>query len=267
MDDGIPADARRAALEAVRAALDADGGPGAGPARAAAVELLRTSPHKRLVALAHLLQPGATPRAIQAAIVPLERAERRLRVTDAEMGIRTTDAAPGDAPRLTAGVTVVADNIRSAFNAGGIFRTADFFGFERIVLCGFTPGPENAQVVKTALGAEESVPSERSSDVRTAIDSLRARGLAIYALETADRATDVTSDAFAPRFPCALLLGNERFGLDPDVVASADEVLQIPSHGLKNSINVVSAFAVAAALLRMRFDAARRTDSGREREV
>ena len=68
------------------------------------------------------------------------------------------------------------------------------------------------------------------------------------ALETADGATDISS--FTPIFPCALLLGNERFGLDPDVVAMADEVLVIPSHGMKNSLNVVSAFAVAGAFFR-----------------
>lgn len=250
----VPAEDRREALALIRAALAACGPEGEPPtaafeaARAAAFALLHDSPHKRLLALAHLLRPGTTPRAIQAAIVPLERAERRLRVTDAEMGIRTQDKPVADAGRDTVACAVVADNIRSAFNAGGIFRTADFFGMEKLVLCGFTPTPENAQVKKTALGADESVPWEQADDVRTAIDRLRAEGRRIYALETADGATDIA--AVRPVFPCALLLGNERFGLDPDVVASADEVLQIPSHGTKNSINVVSAFSVAAAFLR-----------------
>ena len=76
----------------------------------------------------------------------------------------------------------------------------------------------------------------------------RAEGRAVYALETAAAAVDVS--AFEPSFPCALLLGNERFGLDPDVVAMADRILEIPSSGTKNSLNVVSAFAVAAAMLR-----------------
>ena len=231
------------ALRLVQAAFDA---PADDAVRATAFDFLRCAQSKRLMGLAHLLQPGATPRSIQAALVPLERVDKRARVTDAEMGIRTTDSAPGRADR--AAFTVVADNVRSAFNAGGLFRTADFFGADRLILCGYTPGPDNPQVKKTALGADEATPWEHAGDVRDVIDRLHDEGRRVYALETADGATDIAS--CTPVWPCALLLGNERFGLDPDVVAMADEVLEIPSHGMKNSLNVVSAFAVAAAFFR-----------------
>ena len=231
------------ALRLVQAAFDA---PTDDAVRATAFNFLRCAQSKRLMGLAHLLQPGATPRSIQAALVPLERVDKRARVTDAEMGIRTTDSAPGRADR--APFTVVADNVRSAFNAGGLFRTADFFGADRLILCGYTPGPDNPQVKKTALGADEATPWEHAGDVRDVIDRLHDEGRRVYALETADGATDIAS--CTPVWPCALLLGNERFGLDPDVVAMADEVLEIPSHGMKNSLNVVSAFAVAAAFFR-----------------
>ena len=231
------------ALRLVQAAFEA---PADDAVRATAFDFLRCAQSKRLVGLAHLLQPGATPRSIQAALVPLERVDKRARVTDAEMGIRNTDAAPGRADR--AAFTVVADNVRSAFNAGGLFRTADFFGADRLILCGYTPGPDNPQVKKTALGADEATPWEHAGDVRDVIDRLHDEGRRVYALETADGATDIAS--CTPVWPCALLLGNERFGLDPDVVAMADEVLEIPSHGMKNSLNVVSAFAVAAAFFR-----------------
>jgi len=233
------------ALRLVRTALDGDDA-----ARAAAFDFMRTARSKRILSLAHLLQPGTTKRSIQAALVPLERVDRRTSVTDVEMGIRNTDS-PSRAPdpvRTELPFVAVADNIRSAFNAGGIFRTADFFGVSRVVLCGYTPGPDNPQTAKTALGADSSVPWTRIPDVRDAVDSLRAEGYSIYALETADGARDIGS--FTPRFPCALLLGNERFGLDPDVVSLADEILEIPSLGMKNSLNVVSAFAVAAAFIR-----------------
>ena len=232
----------KTALRLVRAALD----DGTDTARAAAFDFLRCAESKRLVGIAHLLQPGTTPRAIQAALVPLERVDKRARVTDAEMGIRTTDSAPGHADR--AAFTVVADNVRSAFNAGGIFRTADFFGADRLILCGYTPGPDNPQVKKTALGADETVPWEHAGDIRDVIDRLHAEGYFVYALETADGAADIAT--VTPSFPCAILLGNERFGLDPDVVAAADAILEIPSHGMKNSLNVVSAFAIAAAFFR-----------------
>ena len=232
----------REAYRLVKAAAQAEGDDAA---RAAAFDFLRTAQSKRLLAIAHLLQPGATARSIQAAIVPLERVDKRSKVTDAEMGIRTTDE-PKHIDK--APFVVVADNVRSAFNMGGIFRTADFFGAERLVLCGYSPTPENPQVKKTALGADESTPWEHIDDVRDAIDRLRAEGRRIYALETVDGATDIAKAKIV--FPCAVLLGNERFGLDPDVVAMADEVLEIRSHGLKNSLNVVSAFAVAGAFIR-----------------
>lgn len=231
--------------EAYRLVKAAAAQPDDDAARAVAFDFLRTAESKRLLALAHLLQPGATARTLQAALVPLERVDTRAKITDGEMGIRTTDA-PGHVDK--APFTVVADNVRSAFNMGGIFRTADFFGAERIILCGYSPTPENPQVKKTALGADVSTPWEHIPDVRDAIDRLRTEGRRIYALETVDGATDIAR--FTPVFPCALLLGNERFGLDPDVVAQADEVLEIRSHGLKNSLNVVSAFAVAGAFLR-----------------
>ena len=181
--------------------------------------------------------------------MPLERVDKRAKVTDAEMGIRNTDRERDSARPPSGGrLAVVADNIRSAFNAGGIFRTADFFGVERLVLCGYTPGPDNPQVKKTALGADETVPWEHAGDIRDVIDRLHAEGYFVYALETANGAADIAT--VTPSFPCAILLGNERFGLDPDVVAAADAVLEIPSHGMKNSLNVVSAFAIAAAFFR-----------------
>lgn len=223
-------------------------------ARAAAFDFMRTAESKRILKLAHLLQPGATPRAIQAALVPLERVDVRARTTDAEMGIRCTDS-PRRAER--APIAIVADNIRSAFNAGGIFRTAEFFGAERLILCGYTPTPDSPQVAKTALGAADALPWSHVADVRDAMDALRADGVAAYALETADTAIDIAT--FEPRFPCALLVGNERFGLDPDVVGAADAVLEIPSRGTKNSLNVVSALAVACAFARSRFDGRGRT--------
>ena len=101
---------------------------------------------------------------------------------------------------------------------------------------------------KTALGADETVPWEHAGDIRDVIDRLHAEGYFVYALETADGAADIAT--VNPSFPCAILLGNERFGLDPDVVAAADAILEIPSHGMKNSLNVVSAFAIAAAFFR-----------------
>lgn len=236
----------REALRLVKAAYELPyGSPEQEAARAAAFAYLCQADSKRILQIAHLLQPGATLRSIQAALVPLERVDTRAKITDSEMGIRNTDVAKTE---TRAPIAVVADNIRSAFNAGGIFRTADFFGMEQLIFCGYSPVPPNPQVVKTALGADQNTPWSSEQDIRDVIDRLRQAGYRIYALETADVAQDIAT--FVPELPCALLLGNERFGLDPDVVASADAVLEIRSHGMKNSLNVVSAFSVAAAFLR-----------------
>lgn len=214
-------------------------------ARKTAFDFLRQRPEKQLSQLAHLLQPSSCERAIEAALAPLERMDSKLSIVDSDILIRDTDLAESpDRIRMA----IVADNIRSALNMGGIFRTSEFFGAEKIVLCGYTPGPENDKVKKAALGAEEWIECERGGDIRDAVPRLKAQGYKVYALETAENAVDVAK--ITPTPPFALLLGNERFGLDADVLALADETLVIPSRGRKNSLNVVSALSAACAILR-----------------
>lgn len=203
----------------------------------------------RLAKLAHLLVPGIGDAALLAALVPVERVASRAFVTDADLGIRTADATAPDRPRLP--LIAVADNLRSAFNVGGLFRTADAVGAEAVWLCGYTATPEHPAVRRAALGADESVPWRTFANVRDAVAELRAAGRAVYALETSERAEPVETFAFGA--PCGLLLGSERFGLDPEVVRDADAVLRIDTFGAKNSLNVVCAFAVAAYAARWRF--------------
>lgn len=252
------------ALRLVRAAWGAartsQRGPDCAAAResalAAAREFLAAAASPRLRSLSRLLPPGADERAVLCALVPIERVDARTRVTDADMGISDADSIPAAPATDGAGayeaptrpppalpLVAVADNIRSALNVGGLFRTAAFFGTEGLWLCGYTAGPDHPQVTRAALGADRAVSTRRFDDVRQALREARASGRAVYALETARGAADV--GAFRFRFPCALLLGSERFGLDPDVVADADACLAIHGSGLKNSLNVVSAFAVA----------------------
>ncbi|MBQ9726724.1 MAG: hypothetical protein IJV65_04385, partial [Kiritimatiellae bacterium] len=221
-------------------------------ALAAARLFLAGADAPRLRGLARLLAPGAGARALAAALAPLERVDARTRVTDADMGIAdadSPDAAPDRFP-----LVAVADDFRSALNVGGLFRTADFFGAEALWLCGYTATPDHPHVARAALGAERGVPWRAFSDARDAVADARAAGRRVYALETSARARPLAPERFS--FPCALLLGSERFGLDPDVVASADECLAIPGHGAKNSLNVVAAAAVALAAARAAWDAA-----------
>lgn len=214
---------------------------------AQAYALLSAATSQHLRSLAHLVAPGATPQMVQAALVPLERADVRSRITDADMLISTEDSTPQNRAADDAHLILVADNIRSAFNCGGLFRTAEFFGCSELVLCGYTATPQNEQVVRAALGAEQVLKWRQAENVRPLITELREGDYQILALETAHNAIDVTKFVLPPR--AALLVGNERFGLDPDVVAMADAVLAIPSRGVKNSLNVVSAAAAALCCL------------------
>lgn len=243
----------RKSLRLVRDAAGTPPGPAREAALSAARGFLSAAASPRLRALARLLPPGADDRALLCALVPLERADARTRVTDADLGL-TGEDAPGAVPDRFP-LVAVADNLRSALNVGGLFRTADFFGVEGLWLCGYTADPGHPQVLRSALGAERTVPWRRFDGVREAVGALRAEGRRVYALETSERA--VPPDRAAFEWPAALLLGSERFGLDPDVVASADACLSIPGHGAKNSLNVVSAFAVAAHAARAAWERSR----------
>jgi tRNA(Leu) C34 or U34 (ribose-2'-O)-methylase TrmL len=205
-------------------------------------------PH--LAKLARLLEPGLTRRQFWSALVPVEREVARLKVTDVE--ILDADLPAGAPAGELMLLTAVVDSVRSAFNVGGVFRTAECFGVRELVLCGYTPLPDQPQVAKAALGTERLVAWRYAEDIRAAITDLKASGVACVALETVAGAPDLA--AYRWTFPCALVLGNERFGLDPEVVALCDAAVRIPLFGRKNSLNVVTAFAVAAAEVRRQFE-------------
>lgn len=207
-----------------------------------------TLPH--LCKLARLLEPAMTRQQFWSVLVPVEREVARSKVTDVDIldADLPADAAVGKPMPLI----VVVDSVRSAFNLGGIFRTAECFGVRELVLCGYSPLPDQLSVAKAALGAEKLVTWRYAEDIRSVLAELKALGTSCFALETVAGAPDIAT--FAWPFPCALVLGNERFGLDPDVVAACDGAVRIPLYGRKNSLNVVTAFAVAACEVRRQFE-------------
>ncbi len=142
-------------------------------------------------------------------------------------------------------LVVVAHDLRSAYNVGSIFRTADSAGLAGVVLAGFTATPDHRGVAKTALGAQDAVPWRHTEDVHAALAELRAQGYTIAALERTPDAVD-PSAVPASAFPLALVLGNEVHGVPPDVLAAADLVVGLPQYGVKASLNVSVAFGVAA---------------------
>lgn len=145
---------------------------------------------------------------------------------------------------------VLLDNVRSAWNVGSIFRTADGLGASKIYLCGITPTPENESVQKTALGAENTVTWNYSRNALETATELKLEGHKLIALEQDERSTSLgdlsASFSFTQGKKLILILGNEVTGVDPALLDLCDQIVQIPMRGQKRSLNVEVAFAIAA---------------------
>ena len=147
-----------------------------------------------------------------------------------------------------AGLSVLIDNVRSAWNVGSILRTGDGFGFNHAYLCGITPTPEEEAVRKTSLGAEDFVTWSYHKDAVRVVKGLRKEGLSMFALEADKRALPIDQISRQGR-DAVLIVGNEMSGIDPELLDLADKILYIPMEGGKRSFNAAIAFSVAAWIL------------------
>lgn len=159
-------------------------------------------------------------------------------------------------------LVIIAHNIRSGHNVGSLLRTADGLGIENVYLTGYTPYPivdrdtrlphiakkNHKMIVKTALGAELTVPLEQSSDIYGTIKQLKTAGYIICALEQITGAIPLPS--FQPTDKIVLIIGREVEGIEPDILTQCDTILEIPMFGKKESYNVVQAAAMALYHLR-----------------
>jgi tRNA G18 (ribose-2'-O)-methylase SpoU len=121
-------------------------------------------------------------------------------------------------------VSLILHNIRSSYNVGSIFRTADSALLDKITLCGFTPHPPSKEIAKTALGALDTVPWVYEQDILRAIEAEKAAGKKVFAVELTDR---------------------KRLYTDDEVISACDDSIEIPMFGLKHSLNV----SVAAGIV------------------
>lgn len=154
----------------------------------------------------------------------------------------------GSRPAQPPALEALLDNVRSAWNVGSMFRTADGFGVRKLHLCGITPTPENEGVRKTALGAEQSVPWESYRNALDAACELRSGGRQLWALEHDPRARalpDFTQSITASLEDVVLIAGNEITGVDPQLLDLCDQIIHIPMRGTKRSFNVAVAFGIA----------------------
>jgi 23S rRNA (guanosine2251-2'-O)-methyltransferase len=133
-------------------------------------------------------------------------------------------------------VIVVLENVRSAFNIGSIFRTADAFRIEAIYLTGFSALPPHKEILKTALGATESVHWEYFEKMEHAIEKLKLSEYIIACVEQASNSRSLES--FIPSGKTAYVFGNEVHGVDLYTIAKSDMVLEIPQFGTKHSFNI-----------------------------
>jgi len=145
---------------------------------------------------------------------------------------------------------VICDNIRSLENIGSIFRTADALGVSKIFLCGISGTPPHHKISKTALGAEKTIPFEYYKQIGRLIDKLKKEKVQIVALEQdlpARRAGKkaVLYTKFKPKFPVALIIGNEVKGISKTILKKCDKIIFLPMSGQKESLNVSVAFGVA----------------------
>lgn len=139
-------------------------------------------------------------------------------------------------------VSIVLDNVRSMYNVGAFFRTADAAGCEKLYLCGITGRPPKTAITKTALGAEETVPWEHHWDGCALLHGLREQNYEIAAVETSVHAVDLFD--WRPRFPVAILFGHEVDGIQAPLLAMCDTYVRIPMLGRKHSLNVATAGGV-----------------------
>ena len=154
----------------------------------------------------------------------------------------TEASAPYDGI-ATLPVTILLDNVRSMYNVGAFFRTADAAGIAQLYLCGITARPPQRAIAKTALGADETVAWEHAWDPLPFLERLGGTGVEIAAVETTLHAVDLFD--WTPRFPVCLVFGHEVDGIRPEVAARCDTHVRIPMLGRKHSLNVATAGGVA----------------------
>ena len=155
---------------------------------------------------------------------------------------QATAAGAGDDRIGALPVAVLLDNVRSLYNVGSFFRTADAAAIEKLYLCGITGRPPKSAITKTALGAEESVAWEHSWDPAAVLRDIRGRGYELVAIETSVHAVDLFD--WAPRFPVCVVFGHEVEGIQPELSALCDTHVRIPMLGAKHSLNVATAGGV-----------------------
>jgi len=141
-------------------------------------------------------------------------------------------------------IVVVLENIRSAYNVGSVFRTADAFLIEAIYICGYTAQPPHKEIKKTALGAEETISWKHFETTAEAMAELRESGYKIYAVEQVEGSYQLQNFKNDPAEKVAVIFGNEVAGVEQSTILASDGCIEIPQLGMKHSLNIATAAGV-----------------------
>ncbi|MEI6311040.1 MAG: RNA methyltransferase [Bacteroidota bacterium] len=142
-------------------------------------------------------------------------------------------------------IIIVLDNIRSLYNIGSVFRSADAFLIEAVYLCGITAQPPHREIQKTALGATETVRWQYFDNTHEAIKSLQQNHFTIYSVEQTTNSILLQNITINTNDKIALVFGNEVNGVDQDIINQSNAVIEIPQFGSKHSFNI----AVSAGIV------------------
>ena len=141
-------------------------------------------------------------------------------------------------------IIAVLENVRSAYNVGSVFRTADAFLIEAIYITGYTAIPPHKEIKKTALGAEETVDWKHFSSANEAIYSLKQAGYKTFAIEQVEGSRLLQAAGFEPEEKIAVIFGNEVTGVEQSTILLCDGCIEIPQLGMKHSLNIATAVGV-----------------------
>ncbi|MEP6677111.1 MAG: RNA methyltransferase [Ferruginibacter sp.] len=141
-------------------------------------------------------------------------------------------------------VIAVLENVRSAYNVGSVFRTADAFLLEAIYITGYTCTPPHKEIKKTALGAEDTVTWKHFSNAALAIEELKTKGYKIYAVEQTQNSIALQNIKIDNHEKVAVIFGNEVTGVEQSTIAACDGCIEIPQLGMKHSLNIATAAGV-----------------------
>ena len=141
-------------------------------------------------------------------------------------------------------IIAVLENIRSAYNVGSVFRTADAFLLEAIYITGYTCTPPHKEIKKTALGAEDTVEWKHFENAAEAIVALKEKGFKVYAVEQVVKSIALQNLPLAANERVAFIFGNEVSGVELSTIAQCDGCVEIPQFGTKHSLNIATAAGV-----------------------